>query len=213
MAQRSGIWLTSGVVPDLFGAGLNAAARQNFKQGRRAVKRETAGMIDRAQQQNAVGRVLGDRDLHREIGIVICQRGLNRLGSCGTRKPGQHDVAGQRKRDAPIGADNQLGQHLRPAGKVHRDFVALAKLVLFVRGGLELSQHLERILLQDRFSASAAGWMDSWALIAASIWAFRPGPESARALWPSEPTSRPQKEAEARTPTDLVLHAFAFPLG
>ena len=83
-------------------------------------------MLDRTEQQNAVGGVLGDRDLDLEIGIVAYQCRFNRLGCLCAREPGQHHFAGQRQRDAPIGPNHQLGLHERSSGKIHADFVAFA---------------------------------------------------------------------------------------
>lgn len=54
-------------------------------------------MIDRAQQQNTVGRVLGDRNLNFEIGVVVAQRGLNGFGRLGSRKSREHHFSRQRQ--------------------------------------------------------------------------------------------------------------------
>ncbi len=107
-------------------------------------------MIDRAQHQDAVGGVLGDRNHHSHVGVVFRQRGLDSFCSLRAGAVGNEDVAHQGQRDASVRSHRQFGLHFGAAGKVQGNFVAIAKPILFSLGRLEVSRNFEGILLELR---------------------------------------------------------------
>ena len=130
--------------------GLKARARKSLQQRWRAVKRDYSRLLNRAEHKHLVGRVFGHRNLGCEIGVKGRKRGVDGAGRLHARLAGQHYISCEGKCDAAIRSHYQLRRKVRTAGKIHRDFVAFADAVLFVRGRFKVAQRFKRIGLQLR---------------------------------------------------------------
>jgi hypothetical protein len=162
-------------------------------------------MIDCAQKQNPVGRVLGNADLHGEIGVVTCQRGFNGFGSLRTREVGDLDITGKREGYAAIGTDDEFGLHLGPSGEIGGNLIALAKPVFFILRRLELAQRFKRILLESGL------WRRLRRLLRLRWRTRRSLAAILRLNSPKNCGGASHQQDELIDETEPALHAFAFP--